>query len=204
MCIYRTVLRQWLQSATVNKHSNCRGHIDKVEEEEGEEKWAGVDNYYEHFLQNSDDKFQYLTEQRRVVHATRTDMNAYIHTHIRKYMYKCICRNGKIITIITKNYLSTNTAIAAEEAAEEASRGGKRQQIQIRATHQIKRYETLLQKRSAQNAVIKFVTVAIPIVVVVVSSFVQIPVLDRVACCCRYRCKEIQIHHHRRRRIEFN
>lgn len=99
-----------------------------------------------------------------------------IHTDIRRYMHKCICRNGKIITIITKNYLSTNTAIAAEEA----SREGKQQQIQIRATHQIKRYESLLQKRSAQNAVIKFVAVAIPIVVVVVSSFVQIPVLDRV------------------------
>lgn len=98
-------------------------------------------------------------------------------------MCKCICRNGKIITIITKNYLSTNTATAVEKAAEE------KQQIQIRATHQIKRYETLLQKRSAQNAVIKFVAVAIPIVValVVVSSFVQISVLDRVACCSSYR-----------------
>lgn len=41
-------------TAAVNKQSNCR--------REGRScgLGAGADNYYEHFLQNSGDKFQYL------------------------------------------------------------------------------------------------------------------------------------------------
>lgn len=101
-----------LQSATVNKHSNCRGTY--TERKRGEKKEGEIDNYYEHFLQNSGDKFQYLTEQ-----STSYKLQIQIHTQAIHICMYCLCRNGKIITIITKNYLSTNR----EE--KEASRGGR-------------------------------------------------------------------------------
>lgn len=55
-------------TAAVNKQSNCR--------REGRScgLGAGADNYYEHFLQNSGDKFQYLAADVVVVVVVATRM----------------------------------------------------------------------------------------------------------------------------------
>lgn len=96
-------------------------------------------------------------------------------------MYSCACRNGKIITIITKNYLSTN--IEEKRARGKKSRHRRQAADTDMRDASDKKIRLPQKKTLAQNAVIKFVCIIIVVFCCICSFFIRtnISASDRTA-----------------------